>query len=341
MTANKPKNPTMKDVAQQVGVSVQTISAVINEKPGITPETRERVFTAIEQIGYRPFSIARSLRTRRTHTVALIVPDIANPSFSTIASAAEDVAHASGYSLVNYNTHESPEREANYIRTAAERWVDGVLFVSSGDQIHGLESLQKAGIPCVAIDRNPESYSGPSVTLNNVRAGELATNHLIDLGHRRLAHISGPQRLSLARERQAGFQRAIEAHGLPKGLVINSAGWSCADGFSAFQTLLGTKPYPTAVFAASDRIAIGAMRAANQKGLRIPEDISIVGLDDVELAAYQNPPLTTVQQSFTDLATLAMQLLLALLNGEQPANTRLVLEPHLVVRASTTSVRTP
>ena len=341
MTADKPKNPTMKDVALQVGVSVQTISAVINDKPGITTETRDRVLEAIEQLGYRPFSIARSLRTRRTHTIALIVPDIANPSFSTIASAAEDVAHASGYTLVNYNTHESPEREANYIRTAAERWVDGVLFVSAHDQIQGLESLQRAGIPCVAIDRNPESYSGPSVTLDNIKAGELATTHLIDLGHRCLAHISGPQRLGLARDRLTGFNRALESHGLPEGLVINSAGWTCEDGFSAFKTLLAAKTCPTGVFAASDRIAIGAMHAASQAGLRIPEDLSIVGLDDVELAAYQNPPLTTVQQSFTELATTAMQLLLALLNGEQPQNTQLVLEPHLVVRKSTTAFRSP
>lgn len=341
MTANKPKNPTMKDVAQQVGVSVQTVSAVINDKPGFTPETRKRVLAAIQQLGYRPFSVARSLRTRRTHTIALIVPDIANPSFSTIASAAEDVAHASGFSLVNYNTHESSEREANYIRTAAERWVDGVLFVSARDQIHGLESLQKAGIPCVAIDRNPESYSGPSVTLDNVKAGELATTHLIDLGHTRLAHIGGPQRLGLARERLSGFQRALESHSLSEGLVINSTGWTCNDGYCAFQTLLEAKTRPTALFAASDRIAIGAMHAANQAGLHIPEDISIVGLDDVELAAYQNPPLTTVQQSFTELATLAMKLLLALLNDEDPEDTQLVMTPHLIVRKSTTAFRTP
>jgi DNA-binding LacI/PurR family transcriptional regulator len=340
MTAKNHKNPTMKDVAEQVGVSVQTVSAVINDKPGITLETRERVLSAIEELGYRPFSIARSLRTRRTHTIALIVPDIANPSFSTIASAAEDVAHASGYSLVNYNTHESPEREANYIHTAAERWVDGVLFVPSRDQVHGLHRLQQVGIPCVAIDRNPESYSGPSVTLNNIQAGELATNHLINLGHRHLAHISGPRHLGLARERQLGFQQAIKVHRLPEGLVINSAGWGCEDGFSAFKTFLDANPRPTAVFAASDRIAIGFMHAANLYGLHIPDDISIIGLDDVEVAAYQNPPLTTVQQSFTELATIAMQLLLSLVNGEQRTNNRLILEPHLIVRKSTAAVRT-
>jgi LacI family transcriptional regulator len=330
----------MKDVAQRVGVSVQTVSAVINDKPGITLETRERVFSAIEQLGYRPFSVARSLRTRQTHTVALIVPDIANPSFSTIASAAERVAHASGYSLMNYNTYDSPEREANYVRTAAERWVDGVLFVSARDQMSGLESLQKSGIPCVAIDRIPESYTGPSITLDNQKAGELATGHLIELGHTRLAHISGPQQLRLARERLAGFQHTSEGMGLPEGTVICSAGWSCEDGFSAFQALLNTGPRPTGVFAASDRLAIGAMYAAHQAGLSIPEDISFVGLDDIEVAAYQNPPLTTVRQSFTQLATLGMQLLLALLNGEEPENNQLVLKPQLVVRASTTTVRT-
>jgi LacI family transcriptional regulator len=335
-TSNKHKNPTMRDVARRVGVSVQTVSAVINEKPGITIETRDRVLLAIQELGYRPFSVARSLRTRQTNTVALIVPDIANPSFSTIASAAEDLAHACGYSLIHYNTHESIEREASYIRTAAMRWVDGVLFVSARDHMSALETLQAAGIPCVAIDRIPQSYAGPSVTLDNTRAGEMAAGHLISLGHRRIAHISGPLRLRVARERLEGFQAASALQGLPDPFVVNSTGWNCEEGYAAMQELLKREqPIPTGLFAASDRLAIGAIKAAHEAGLRIPQDLSVIGLDDIEVAAFQIPPLTTLRQSFANLATLAMQILLAILNDETPEETQVILEPELVVREST------
>lgn len=337
MIKAKSKNPTMRDVAARVGVSVQTVSAVINEKPGITLETRERVLNAISELNYRTFSVARSLRTRQTYTVALVVPDIANPSFSTIASAAENVAHSSGYSLVNYNTHADPEREANYIRTISERWVDGVLFISALDQMSSHDSLKEAGIPCVAIDRIPQSYSGPSVTLDNVKAGRMAAEHLISLGHNHISHISGPLHLRLARERKYGFMSTMEEHGLPIGPMVSSEGWSCEEGYTAFNELLSLQPLPTAVFAASDRISIGAMLAANQAGLRIPEDISFIGLDDIEVAAFHIPPLTTVRQSFIELATLGMKLLLSLLNNEKPENTRVVLEPKLIIRNSTTS----
>jgi DNA-binding LacI/PurR family transcriptional regulator len=338
LNSAKSKKPTMRDVAARVGVSIQTVSAVINEKPGITLETRERVFHAIHELNYRTFTVARSLRTRQTHTVALIVPDIANPSFSTIASAAENVAQSSGYSLVNYNTHADPEREANYIRTIAERWVDGVLFISALDQMTSHDSLQEAGIPCVAIDRIPQSYSGPSVTLDNVLAGRMAAEHLIDLGHQNIAHISGPLYLRLASERKSGYLSALEQHGLPDGQVVSSNGWSCEEGYTAFNELIASNPIPTAVFAASDRLAIGAMLAASQAGLRIPEDISFIGLDDIEVAAYLIPPLTTVRQSFTELATLGMKLLLSLLNNQKPENIRLVIEPELIIRCSTARV---
>jgi len=336
---SRERTPTMRDVAVRVGVSVQTISAVVNQKPGITSETRDRVFAAIEELGYRPFSVARSLRTRRTHTIALIVPDIDNPSFSSIASAAENIAHSFGYSLVIYNTHGSLDREASYIRTATERWVDGVLFVVAQDQMSGLDSLQAAGIPYVAIDRIPQGYEGPSVTLDNVKAGVIATEHLISLGHRQVAHLSGPLSLRLGRERQEGFQKVLQAQGLERGLVVNSTGWSCEEGYQAMKVLLLNDPIPTAVFAASDRIAIGAMQAAYEAGLSIPGHISIVGLDDIEVAAYQIPPLTTVRQSFPQLATLGMNTLLAILKGDGLDQRQIILEPTLVLRESTAPLR--
>jgi len=327
----------MKEVAALVGVSAQTVSAVINGRPGITQETTERVLGAIKQLDYHPYMIARSLRTRRTKTMALVVSDIANPSFATMASAAEDCAHAFGYNLVLYNTHDDIEREALYIRTAAQRWVDGVVFVSARDQVTSLSTLRSVGIPSVAVDRIPEHYSGPSVTLDNVKAGCLAAEHLMSLGHTRLAHISGPLELRLARERRDGFVQAVEARGLPPVLCVTGEGipWECKAGYEAMCALLAQRPHPTAVFAANDRLAIGAMHAIYEAGLHLPGDVSIVGLDDIEVAAFQTPPLTTVRQSFAELATLGVQLLLEILEGKERENAQIVIEPTLIVRHST------
>ncbi len=325
----------MRDVAEAVGLSVQTVSAVINDKPGLTARTRARVREAIRELGYRPYWVARSLRTGQTHTLALVVSDIANPSFSTMASAAEDHAHSFGYSLVLYNTHDDIEREGSYMRTAMERWVDGVIFVSARDQMTSLAALQGAGIPSVAIDRIPADFHGPSVTLDNLKAGRLAAGHLLGLGHTRLAHISGPLQLTLARERMQGFCDLLAERNLAPAIYENEQGWECEYGLAGMRDLLARDVRPTAVFVANDRMALGAIQAAHQAGLTVPGELSVVGTDDIEVAAYLVPPLTTVRQSFDRLARLGVQLLLDTLNGQGHENEHLMIEPELVVRQST------
>jgi LacI family transcriptional regulator len=329
----------MKDVARIADVSLQTVSTVVNDKPGVTDETRQRVLAAVEKLGYRPYTIARSLRTRRTRTIALVISDIANPSFATMASAAEVHAHANGYSLMLYNTHDDVDRESSYIAIAGERWVDGVLFVAAEDRLDGLVALESAGIPSVAIDRIPQGYNGPSVTIDNTAAGRMAADHLLSLGHTHLAHISGPLYLRLARERQEGFQRQIEAFGGSSTLLACVEGdWSCAAGYTAMQAILMQGEPPTALFTANDRMAIGAMAALTEAGLQVPDDVSVIGLDDIELAAYQFPPLTTVRQDFGDLATAAVRLLLDLLADMPIPQKQIVLQPELIVRRSTRSM---
>ena len=330
------KSPTMKDVARIAEVSLQTVSTVINDKPGVTDKTRQRVLAAVETLGYRPYSIARSLRTRRTRTIALVISDIANPSFATMASTAEVYAQANGYSLVLYNTHDNVEREASYIAIASERWIDGVLFVAAEDKLDGLAAFSSTGIPSVAIDRIPHGYGGPSVMIDNIAAGRLASEHLLELGHTRLGHISGPMHLRLARERLDGFRCRIEESGVTPGLTACIEGnWTCASGYAAMQAILQQEVRPSAIFAANDHMAIGAMAALAEAGLRVPHDISIVGLDDIEVSAYQHPPLTTVQQSFSELAKAAVCLLLDLLADHPPATTQIVIQPRLIVRDST------
>ena len=332
----------MQDVADAVGVSKQTVSAVINGKPGITTETRDRVLAACEKLGYHLDFVARSLATGRTRTIALIVSDTSSPFIGRLAVAAEDHAHASGYSLVLHNTHDDVEREAAYFRAAIERGVDGVVFISARDQCPGLDMLRAAGIPSVAIDRIPDPYTGPSVTLDNVTAARLAAEHLLGLGHTRIAHICGPQPevVLMSRERLRGFREALEAHGVASELHVEpAAGWDYEAGHAAMQRLLARGTTPTAVFAAGDVLAIGAMRALREAGLLVPEDVSVIGVDDIDSAAFVNPPLTTIHQSIGELATLGLQLLFDIVDGKQPARKTVSMEPVLVVRQTTSPPR--
>ena len=318
------------------GVSIQTVSVVVNDKAVVSAETRERILAAIDELGYRPQAVGRSLRTGATRTIGLLVADITNPFFARMADAVEDHAHQAGYTLILYNTHSDAERERTYLHMAAERWVDGMLFVTTTDTLHGLGALRAAGIPTVAIDRIPTDYEGAWVILDNRRTGALVAEHLLDLGHRDLAQICGPLDLRLSVERLESFEAAVRERGFqPVGHAVGDASWSCESGYRAMRTLLAADRTPTAVFASNDRLAIGAMRAAAEAGLRVPDDLSIVGVDDIELAPYVTPPLTTVRQSLADVATLATKILLDLAHGRDPAHTQVVFQPELVVRRST------
>jgi len=334
------KSVTMQDVADLAGVSKQTVSVVINGKPGITEETRHRVLAAVEQLGYRRDLVARSLRTGRTRIVTLIVSDTSSPFIGRLAVAAEDYAHSCGYSLVLHNTHDDTEREAVYFESAAERAVDGVLFISATDDSPGLDILRSAGIPFVAVDRTPFPYDGPAVVLDNIEVGRLAAEHLLSLGHRRIAHISGPEWVHMSRERLQGFAETLDAQSAGAGLYVQKTrGWDYDDGYQTMRHILADAPDCTAVFAAADVLAMGAARAIREAGLRVPQDISVVGVDDIDCAAYACPPLTTIRQSIKDLAVLGLRHLFDILDGKEPEETRIVMDPVLIVRESTAPPR--
>ena len=331
------KSSTMKDVAQLAGVSIQTVSAVVNNKPDISDQTRARVLAAVKELNYQPDLVARSLRTRQTKTIALVVSNIASIAIATMAKAAEAHAHSLGYRLILYNSDNDTEREKNYFKAAVQQWAEGVIFIAAMGQLGHIDILEAARIPAVAIDRVPDDYCGPAVMLDNLMAGRLAGDYLLDLGHRCMAHIGGPTGIRLARERLAGFQQALEARGIElSSSHIEEGSFNCEHGYLAMQRLLARKPRPTAVFAANDLMAIGAMRAVDEAGLCIPDDISIVGVDDIEVAAFQTPPLTTVRQRCAELATLGVQLLFDILAGKELAQTQIVIEPTLIIRQSTT-----
>ena len=333
MAKANQRRTTMLDVAKLAGVSKQTVSTVLNGKPGISAETQARIMQAVETLGYRLDKVASSLRTGRTRTIALVVSDISSPFIGRLAVAAEDYADAVGYALVLHNTHDDVTRETTYCSMAIERKVEGVLFISATDQSPGFDLLRGRGIPAVAIDRIPDPYSGPAVMFDNLKTGRLAAEHLLSLGHSRLAHLGGPPAVRMARERWQGFQAS--SAGMPAPLVEMANGWDYHDGAIAMQRLLAAGRRFTALFASGDALAIGAMRTIHAAGLSVPRDISVIGVDDIDNAAYQQPPLTTLRHSITELAQLGLQLLFDLLAGKEPNPATIVMDPILVVREST------
>jgi len=333
------KTPTMRDVAELAGVSVQTVSCVVNSTGSISPATRRRVLKAIDQLNYRRDPIARSMRTRQTGLIGLLVLDITNPVHSTIASAVESAAYTQGYKVVLYNVSENAERERESLEASAEGLVDGLIIVNSVDRDYTLQFLPKNNLTAVLIDclANAEI---PSVRVDNVKAAYTATCHLTELGHCRIAHLAGSVTQWIARHRIEGYRQALAEHHLSyQQVMVSPLGrWDYQAGYSLTCDLLQQDPLPTAIFAASDQMAIGAYRAIAEAGLRVPDDLSVVGFDDIEAAAFVVPPLTTIRQPFDEIAANAVSLLMELIGNRQVEETQLVLPPEMIIRGSTAEV---
>lgn len=335
-----PKTPTMREVAELAGVSVQTVSCVVNNTGAISAETRERVWNAIEQLHYRRDPIARSMRTKQTGLIGLLVLNITNPVLSVIASAVEAAAMADGYRVVLYNVGEDMRRQREYLAAATEGLIDGLIIVNAIDHAETLTFLEKERVAAVLIDCLATTRI-PSVAVDNVRAAYLATEHAITLGHRRIAHIAGSATLLIARQRQQGYLQALADYGLAyqKVVVSSNERWNYQAGYAAMQDLLRSNPAPTAVFTASDEMAIGAYRALAEAGLSIPADLSVIGFDDIDVSAFVVPALTTIRQPYVEIASQAVTLLLKRVGGELAEPTQITLPPELVIRQSVAEVR--
>lgn len=330
------KHVTLRDVAEYAGVSITTVSNVVRDWPYVSSAMRDRVKQAIDTLGYSPHVVAQGLRTGQTQALAFVVPDLSNPYFAEIVAAAEDIAQQFGYTLLVFNSHEDADREAACVQRAASRWTDGLLITHTTRTRQSPEFWKQFDIPIVAIDRIPADYVGPVCALDNLHVGELAAQHLYDLGHRRIAHIAGPQTVRPAIDRQAGFLQTLAHHRVDyQRIVYASELWGPADGHRLMAELLDDPVRPTGVFASNDRIAIGALHAIYDRGLRVPDDISILGVDDIEISQHLNPPLTTIRQPFSELAHQAVDMLLRLIRGEALTESVILLEPELVVRQST------
>jgi LacI family transcriptional regulator len=325
----------MRDVAQLAGVSISTVSHVVNNSRGVSDEARAQVVQAMAQLDYRPNALARSLRRQKTHSLGMIVPDNANPFFAEIARAIEDRGFAHGYSIILCNSDGNLQKQAAYVDLLVERRVAGILFVAAGVSTELVDDLQRQRVPLVVIDREVPGVAVDMVQTNHHQGGRLATEHLIALGHRRIGCIPAGSDLSPGAERLAGYRDALAAHGLAEDAALVVPGdFQFASGYRAMGQLLALAERPTAVFAGNDLMAVGAIRAATAAGLRVPEDLSIVGFDDISLASYTNPPLTTIHQPKREIGRLAMEMLLARMNDPDAPPRSVRLETELVVRQS-------
>jgi len=335
---------TMRQIARELGVSITTVSKVLNHRDDIGRETRARVLAYVSERGYRPNAVARSLTLRRTYTVGVIVPDLMHSFFVEIVAAIEASVSRRGYGLLVCNLAEDPAKERPQIEMLLERQVDGIVLAAATATRNGdlLRRIAAGGKGLVLIDR--DDHAGVPchrVVTDDVEVGRLATAHLLDLGHRAVAHLGGPPLVHAKRRRQ-GYERALRRKGVRlEAARIVAGGFLETEGYQAMQRLLDRSPDVTAVFAVNDPAAIGAMKAVWERGLRIPEDISVAGAGDIAHGDMLKVPLTTVSWSRRDLGTRAAELILDQIEKEGSGPfTRAIVPPRLVVRASTGAPRT-
>jgi DNA-binding LacI/PurR family transcriptional regulator len=326
---------TIKDVARVAGVSLGTASLALRESPAIREVTRRRVLQAAKRLRYQPSAPARSLVTRRTHSVGLLISDITNPFFIRAVRAIEDLAQENGYNLILCNTDEDPAKEAEYLRVLMEKRVDGIILATTGAR-RGVREVRWRRIPLVLFDRELSGIAADTVKVDGVLGGRLATEHLLALGHRRIAIIHGPVQRSTGAERLRGSLEALRDHGItPDPALTREGNFKQDTGYRYTQALLDLTPPPTALFCANNLMTVGAIQALQDRKIRVPQDLSLIGYDDMEWWTLTHPPLTTVGQPVYDLGREAMRLLLAQIgSGVGRRRQRIVLKPELIIRAS-------
>jgi LacI family transcriptional regulator len=329
--------PTIKDVAKLAGVSTATVSHVINGTRYVSQELHTRVTEAMERLKYHPNRLAQSLRSGETKSIGLIVPDNSNPFFGEVARLCEDIGFQNGYNVILCNSGDSLEKEAAYINMLIAKQIDGVIFISTGSDSGALRELARLEIPVVITDRDAPDLNCDRVLVNNQHGGYQATRYLIELGHQRIACISGPEKLDTSQQRVKGYRRALKEAGLaaiPEYLVRGD--FRFQSGEEVMQQLLQVDPPPTAVFACNDLMAIGALRALHQAGLQVPEQLSLISFDNIPFSSAVIPALTCIAQPVEELARTSMKLLLDHIKNTDRKRKprRVILDPSLVERDS-------
>jgi DNA-binding LacI/PurR family transcriptional regulator len=328
--------PTLKDVADYAQVSRATVSRVLNNNPTVNENLRLRVIEAMHQLGYQPNRAARRLRGTTSDVLGLIISDIENPFFISVVRGVEDAAYQQRMSVVLCNSDEDPAKQSMYLRVMqAERVAGLIIAPTHADESQELAEMSRAGMPIVLLDRRTSSLNADAVVVDNVGGAFAAVRHLIDLGYRRIATISGSLKLTTGQERFEGYRQALESAALPLDrTLIRTGDYKIESGYRLMRELLSAPHPPEAVFVANNLMTLGSLRAVHEMGLRIPHDVALVGFDDMPWSGQLYPPLTAVAQPTYELGREAVRLLLRRSTEPDAFFHTVVLQTRLVVRES-------
>ena len=334
---------TMKDVAELAGVSASTVSHVLNGTRRVSDGTRDGVLAAIEKLDYRPNLLAKGLKIRKTFTIGLLISDIQNPFFTSVVRGIEDVALSRGYHLFLCNTDEDAARENEYATELAKKGVDGLIVASSAPRHNHALRLRAEGVPFVFMDREVEGVDADVVRVDNERGMRMIAEHLVSLGHERIGMISGPLDKASGYERYRGLKDALSDLGSDlDDVLVRFGDFRTSSGREGAGELLRLSQPPTALVTANNQMTLGALSAIQEMGLRVPDDLSVVGFDDPEWAPLVSPPLTTLAQPTYELGVEAVRVLLNRIEGNGgTATNKLFMEPRLVIRRSTSPLARP
>ena len=326
---------TIHDVARAADVSVATVSRVLNNSPAVTEKTRKMVIDVISELKYQPNLLGRNLRRMETRMVLVLLPSISNPFYSQIVKGIEDVGHENGYNIMLCNTDSNKQREKVYLELLKNKLLDGVIFMAPELDKDALSEIGKS-FPVVQCCEYKEGTGVSHVSIDNTSASLKATNHLIAMGHRRIAMLSCENNFVSTACRESGYKKALENAGIEfDASLIKYGDYGFKSGLELTKQLLSIEKKPTAIFAVSDMMAIGGAKAVRENGLKIPEDMAIMGFDDIDFASMVDPMLTTISQPKYDLGCTAMVLLLKQVNGELKEPQNIFLEHELIIREST------
>ncbi|WP_257347273.1 LacI family DNA-binding transcriptional regulator [Pseudalkalibacillus decolorationis] len=324
----------LKEVAELASVSTATVSRVLSNTGKVTKKTRQKVLAAMEELNYQPNFLGRQLRRMETKTILVVVPDIANTFFSKVLRGIESVAIKNGYQVLMGDSQNNGQSESQYLNHLRYKQVDGVILLTARTDPRLIEDLSD-DYPVVLACEYLEGSRIPTVSIDNISSARKITDHLIKLGHRRIAHISGPMNIILGRDRLKGYEQAMTQNSCEIDQVLVQEGdFSYESGYKSMEKYLALQNPPTAVFAANDEMAIGAIKAIKKHHLSVPNDIAIAGFDDIDMASILEPELTTVAQPTFEIGSTAMELLLCLMKKEQLTKKQYVLEDQLMVRHS-------
>jgi len=327
---------TIYDVAREAGVSMATVSRVVNNNPNVKPQTRKKVFEAIERLGYRPNAVARGLASKKTTTVGVVIPDISNAIFAEVARGIEDIANMYHYNIILCNADKKKDKEIRVINTLLEKQVDGLLFMGGAVTDEHMQAFKTANVPIVLCATTDENGDIPSVDIDHEIAAFDAVQELIKQGHTSIAMISGTlQDPANGYARFQGYKRALETAGLNHDEnLVRIGNYRYESGVEAMKYFLALPERPTAVFSATDEMAIGAIHCIQDAGLSVPGDISVISVDNSRMASMVRPQLTAVAQPMYDIGAVSMRLLTKLMKKESVENAKVVLPHEIVLRQS-------